>query len=390
MEFVVTNDTIVFGNQGTGIYISKDGLLNKKIVVELIEFYNPYEIIFRKLTTTSNNSTLLTGGMIDLKITSNGKPIDIKNNKIKLMFPVENKRLSFPRLFYGIENKNKQINWEVDSNSILKYKLKTIGYLKGGFEIILGVGKNTQRTKRDKDFPITSYFADLAFSNNENVLIEKSLIKELVINFKINTDNSIKSISITQSINDIIDNKIIKHFEKFLKDSASVINWGYVREIKNVMSFSFWGKSPNEDFNKQFDFKYKQFDKLSINNIKQAELNYYIFNANKLGLINCDFFDGNKNKKINLYVRQPRSNKLNLMLVFNNAKSYLRPKYENGLYVFENIPKNIKTTLIALKYEHDEALFAKKTLRLKNKTINKLEYADITLGEIKDILNNLN
>jgi hypothetical protein len=119
----------VKGNEGTcieinpNILIYEDGNISKEQVkIELIEYYSASDLILNSLTThSSKNNLLQTSGMIDLKVTSNGKRLKIKENKkYKISFPFNGKPLLGMHLYKGDFEKNVMIwnDTNVKTNSL--------------------------------------------------------------------------------------------------------------------------------------------------------------------------------------------------------------------------------------------------------------------------------
>lgn len=100
-KYTFRSDSLIkiTGTQGTIIEILPNSLEDEScksptgdIVVQLNEYYTPSSMIYRNLTTQTENNLLETGGMIDLKVTSDGKPLRLKKGKsYKVGFPMQTK-----------------------------------------------------------------------------------------------------------------------------------------------------------------------------------------------------------------------------------------------------------------------------------------------------------
>lgn len=109
------------------------------IQVELKEFYRPEDILLADLHTMDGEQILETGGMLNLKITANDKPLILRKDKsINIQLPTKNaKATAGMNLYLGTELANGAVDWkrklpEQDSNSLeMKsyIKLKKIAIL---------------------------------------------------------------------------------------------------------------------------------------------------------------------------------------------------------------------------------------------------------------------
>lgn len=116
----ISKDTTVLCGKGTILGIKVNSLIiadtqqkvTGKIKIEVQEYYELPEMIFANLSTSSNTDLLETGGMIHLKITSEGKECILDKDKtIEVGFP---KKRMGPQmdLFFGNKNDN-SVNWKL-------------------------------------------------------------------------------------------------------------------------------------------------------------------------------------------------------------------------------------------------------------------------------------
>lgn len=87
----------------------------KEVDIELEEYFEVDDILLAGLTTTSNNKTLETGGMIYIMAYCNKEKVELRNNKkIKIIW---NKEISNKKYkgFLGTRE-SKIINWELNGN----------------------------------------------------------------------------------------------------------------------------------------------------------------------------------------------------------------------------------------------------------------------------------
>ena len=117
-------DTVLYGIQGTRIYITANSLEfengntpTKKITISLKEVYTIAETILNNLSTTSNEQLLETSGMIKLMASSDNKNLNLKpNSSIKLQFK-KIVNTPFMRTYTGKKEALK-MNWVLDQDNI--------------------------------------------------------------------------------------------------------------------------------------------------------------------------------------------------------------------------------------------------------------------------------
>jgi len=103
-EFVLKNDTLISGKEGTKIWITKDlfeNYINRKITFELKEFYSKEDMILNGLSTVTNKDELLeSSGMFYINFKEGDKQLKIKNGKsYKVETP--NKPLADSNIYYN-------------------------------------------------------------------------------------------------------------------------------------------------------------------------------------------------------------------------------------------------------------------------------------------------
>lgn len=113
-EFILKEDTLFVGKEGTKIFIPKDlfeNYTNGKITFELKEFYTKEDIILNGLSTiTDKDEVLESSGMFYVNFKEDGKQLNIKEGK-NYNVEIANKPLLDSNIYYN------------DNDSIFKWKL---------------------------------------------------------------------------------------------------------------------------------------------------------------------------------------------------------------------------------------------------------------------------
>jgi hypothetical protein len=137
---------------------------------------------------------------------------------------------------------------------------------------------------------------------------------------------------------------------------------------------------------KSFDTKYATYENKPIKNLDDAELNYYIFSVSKLGWINCDRFIEFE-EKVDLIVEALEGTKLKM--IFQEFNGILKPILKDGKFIFRNVPVGQSATLVGIDNSGDGLLAAFKSINVEDKPIDNLQFTEITLGQLKEKLNDL-
>ncbi len=136
IEFILKNDTLISGKEGTKIWITKDlfeNYTNGKITFELKEFYSKEDMILNGLSTVTNKDELLeSSGMFYFNFKEEGKQLKIKRGK-SYEVTIPNKPLEESNIYY---NDNDSIfKWELSNNKLyteISDILKNLEYFKSG------------------------------------------------------------------------------------------------------------------------------------------------------------------------------------------------------------------------------------------------------------------
>lgn len=110
-------DTLLTGLDGTVLFIPAGTFAtNDEVQLTMTEYYSYTDIITHQLSTCSNGAPLVTGGMIHLTATANGKEVNILPSKaIRWFVPDTAASLSQMQLFNGV-TKNNQARLELVSD----------------------------------------------------------------------------------------------------------------------------------------------------------------------------------------------------------------------------------------------------------------------------------
>lgn len=400
-------DTLIIGSEGTTIFFEKgsfvqlDGTMpSGKIKIALKECLKFSDMIRENLTTSSNGQPLETRGMINISAFSDDKELQIKNGKKYIIhFPKDSTDIKKQMcLFYG-KRDSSQINWELDKETLLRPTafLSTYGHTGWPFNDTTKIGLFF-KGKRDKS--IEDFFYE-KFDNAKLKDTSKFLGKYFGVDFIVTKQGKIINIKVEEEIYDKAFNKIPSktipdpYFYEFIKSLPELEPYyTYGNEIIDSKCFILisTGLFPpdyrkNESYNRLFNQKYSVFKNKKIQTMNDAELNYFVFSATKLGWINCDFFWKNDADKIDYLVKIDPTSKPNVKLIFTASKSIMGGHIEGENYVFNNVPIDASVKIVSIKFDKNKPL-----LSIAHSKTSKAQYKSLTYKEfaITDLENELN
>jgi hypothetical protein len=137
------------------------------------------------------------------------------------------------------------------------------------------------------------------------------------------------------------------------------------------------------------DFEAKIND-TNINKVKTADIRQYVFSTSKLGWINCDRFYNSPKPMTDFYVDCGNYTELDIKLVFHSFKAILDNYASKSTSKFENIPNDEVVTVVVVKKLNNETLISLTESNTNLKSINNLAFEKVTMGKLKQKLEQLN
>ena len=394
-----SKDTIITGSKGTLLYFPRhaftfqDGSEPKgSISIVLNECLTPSNMIRENLSTMAGSQLLETRGMVNIKAFANGKELNLKKGKTFIIhFPKDtSEKDKTMAIFYGNIGKNENINWQIDTQSILKPTIIING---SGESWTCDINSNEDFFRlRDDTKSIDEYIKD-SFDISKLTLGNKLINKNYLFSFTKGINGDLKNKKIIEINypnldpvkNPEIDPYVIKYFKnfpplnpKFCRDK-NVETEGYIE-----IGFAYRPDYKNNiKYNQLFNRKYAVFKNSNIKMMNDAELNYYIFSCSKLGWINCDYFWDTKDERINYIVKIDPNERSDVKLVFKNAKSIMPGSIEGDKCIFHNVPINQEVKIVAIKYKGDQPLLSIAETKTSKTPFNNLQYKEFSLTELE-------
>ncbi|MCB0700353.1 MAG: hypothetical protein H6551_05400 [Chitinophagales bacterium] len=132
-----TKDNSFFGNSGTRYVIKANALVTPggapvtgNVQVQVREFLNRGDMIFSRMLPVSDGAPLVSGGEIDIQVTQNGTPLNLRpNTPLQVFVPQKGNADPDMQVFSGqpvTGDPQNQVNWRVDSPRVIVDSLQVV------------------------------------------------------------------------------------------------------------------------------------------------------------------------------------------------------------------------------------------------------------------------
>ena len=335
-EFILKNDTLISGKEGTKIWIPRDlfeNYSNGKITFELKEFYSKEDMILNGLSTVTDKDELLeSSGMFYINFKEDDKQLKIKNGKsYKVETP--NKPLADSNIYYN------------DNDSIFRWEL----------------GKSKLKV----------LYPDILRNHAFRISVGKDGIGGF---FKVTTLDSLK---IAQKIDSL---KIIEIINKELsKDEA-------LSELARI----FLSETDESDSDINNDKTLSEAEKsYKLKNRKQFHYNFseiYSFTDNKLGWINIDEVLEYEVEKNIILKNTKKYNDYSINLIYLNNKSLLNHNLNEFKTHSESVKIVGKIKVVIYANSGNKIMYDSFYIDKNSKSEFDLNFKETTLDKLKQEL----
>jgi hypothetical protein len=411
-------DTTLFGPQGTRIFIGagafqfEDGSpASDQIAIKLKEFYSKADILLADLSTVSGDRLLETAGMIHIDATSNGRQLVIRpNERIVVHFPKEEYGRGDMDLFYAdaTATDTSVSNWEVDTIDLVRTTLKlgSFGWWHPSAEDSTGYDF-TPVNYVDTGYywnPLDLYISSYPFTEQTKREVETTMNRNEYPKFdgwnnygvecemRITTQGLIKEPRVKTAVSRAAKTEIVEFLQNLPQLEPGKNKLGEVIERRGLLFIVGGNVIPlyrtDEEYVRSFESKYAQFETTPIRNMSDAEMNYYVFSVSKLGWINCDRFI-DEEETIDLLVDAPVEPQTKLKMAFGDIDGFLNASIVNGKYVFANVPKGRRVTIVGIKNDNGQFLTAFKDMTITEQPITDLKFVETTLVDLRERLESI-
>ena len=393
-------DNIIKGEKGTQVFIPANALKFKdgttpsgRVKIELKEFFSVSEFISNNLSTMSDSFLLETNGMLYIFASADGKELVIDNNKSYTIAFSKNDSTKNMELFYGDSSGTGNVNWQLASprtegfgfgydsllvdSALYDEKIKVCGW--------------TWMTSNEWGWKLNHPDSNLWNYVERNLKLPENLNKELCdldsyLTIKCYVNNGGKiyktrfndqtSLALSEAISNFFRN--IPPFD--MRKAKFYEGFEYGFDLCCHREFN------QEKYAQRFKQKYSQYQDKAIEKMDKGDLGIYIFQATKLGWINCDWFYEDQREKIDFIVNTS-SQDSKTFIVFDSINSIMSGNMVNGKFVFPNVPVNSKVKLIAINFENGKPGMAVQQSVISNTPVSISGFKNFTISELEKQLN---
>lgn len=352
-EIDANKDTIIIGKKGTKIQIEANSFKAKgKVKIEVAEFYELSDMLLANLSTKAGDEILETGGMLNIKAYDVDEEIALKQNKtIALAFPEKTEKEGM-QLFSGDHHTEDNINWTLEGDlSDLVIGSRPIEWTEGeDYDPTLRLKEIMQDSTFEvspelyelyKKYRKQKLIRDIGPSDDRKIIIRKPLLE--------------------------IENSPFK-----VLPGDSISRGGHII------------RRPSE-------FKQKRFRRPITDLLRRSgQDKYNVFEATKLGWINCDRFVKFNKTRVKYKLKIKGVKDADVKMVFKSVNSILPSKNYDDEYNFGRVPINENVILIAIKEVDGKLFLAIEEAETKPKPAIDFKFKEVTREELKSSLQKLN
>jgi len=431
--------TQIFGKDGTKLWLEPNTFVHKngkipteEIDLRLTECYSFGNMLLADLTTTSGDKILQTGGMLKIEAFADGQELVIAEGKnIQTAVPTREFDKDM-QLFYGEKHSDENDrleDWQLADNAISASLPANFGIRRDRDTPYMGPGRPAKPTAItytvDSTFmpkkpvkPAAKRFREVKFPDTMSVYTQKVKGGIFANKSKVAEERKAKIDKIMtryeKRLARLAYNKeayaksLVKYEKDILAYPAKLEEWKKEQKAKEAKFYNSenyksltiarekWyqkdlarykkaradhkllQKKRAEDFEKELEQK---------GNITADAMNYYFFQINQAGWINCDKFSGNMEREL-LVVNENRQTKESAVYaVFPSSNSIIRlNRNELGKINRQNFPRGEKVLVVGWQVENGQPMMAKAETVIGNKNFVNLNYRKVRLQELRETL----
>jgi hypothetical protein len=395
-EISPDSDTLLFGAQGTAIFIPSDAFYldssdrDKKITITLKEYYSMSDILMQDLSTESPGGLLETGGMIHIEAAVGDQKKSLQYGKELIVhFPkngstADDMQLFSEGSFDKVMGSHNSVVWEEEPRSE-GYETDSIVwwywrkdevdqehlYLVDGRHIYNWTGDTIKMTEEERDYV---------------------RLRDVNINCVVTKDGYVQNVRFEKDYDEARVQRLMEILKRIPRLKPYTVGG---EPIDNDCALRFAVKyvlpkyATNKEYLKTLEKKYPNFEKQSINDLTTVELNYFIFSSAKLGWLNVDRFVDDPAQKVNMTLTLDNPQDLMVKLIYKDYKSVIPADFNNNIYEFYGIPENKKFTLMVIRNEPGKISMSITEHTTKSGPITGVTFKDYTMEELKKELKKL-
>ena len=400
--------------EGTIISIPKNAFLEEKtkkqvsgnIELSITEYYKLSDLLLANLTTKSNDKILETGGMLYIEARKNGLKLKLRpQSRMNIIFNSSGKQNM--QLFKGEKDDSDEINWKLNAPEGTTSEVDDV------IDTLTGRIENTVLTLNSvEEVPIYPNCED--GSNEERKNCMETAIKKLVsrkydlsiaedlnlsgnhtirTSFEIDKEGNIGKIEARASHRKLAE-EAIRVIELLPKLKPGKLK-GEAVDVKYYFPIHIQLQGKTVDQSTSVTLKSDKgfiatFNKKSISDLNNSNIERYTLATSNLGWINCDRFVNSKKRKIKYKLKIKDSEGANVKMVFKSMSSILPSNKIDKNYSFGEIPIDEDVILFAIKKKDGKLFLGIKEVTTEMVSEIDLKFKEVSIKELKAELRILN
>ncbi|MCS3796247.1 hypothetical protein [Niastella sp. OAS944] len=348
-------------------FINKSGVAKGKVKIIVHEYYKYEDILAAKLSTTSNDKQLVTGGMLHISAEQDGKEVKIApQSAVAVSVPTDDYNTKM-MLFKGVEQPS-----ETDNT--------TLNWIPAGaFQELTFQGHNR-----------TVQVLNLQKVEPASVNYGKKTTAKFYVSSQIDIPKSALIAALKQRFGTYYDEIKLKKLRKkkaqeptSFDDRSSIID-----SVRIDLHKAFKMRLLPKNDSLYYALLLKQDSIEHEKRIKRQK--HYRFAITDLGWINCDFFSNNASPKINLTTDLGKGQDGHTcfsQLVFTKYRSVLQSYYVSGNKLrYERVPEGEAVVLVIVTVKDDTVWSCFRSLNITKSAVTDLVFEPTTPEQFKQKL----
>ena len=436
-----SRDTTLTCAEGTIINIPAYSFADKSrkrisgiVKFEVKEYYAVEDMLFASLNSVSDGNLLESGGMLYMKASQNDTQLDLMATKqVNVKMPTQEK-INDMQLFYG-EGHDHTLNWKQSKSKNKKGRKKTNNKkntTKKSKNIYYSIDRTTSYSKKNQSpvelehiktstrfatdvsdlqdtvvvtFKIDSkgriksyrtvlnkgesgasaaarvgYYKRYGLRSSYHFVNTNNRIspgKDHTVNYNLSRKNTFHGIPVTRHSLGISNENIRKIKKAFRRgDSTITVTMTEVYACINERSQA-----------KAVSDKIQKLEQGKNVKVSKSEIQYYVYDLNNLGWINCDrFYEVPQAEKTTYRIAGNNTKTDDVKIIFTDMKSIMQGINNKRAVEFENIPEQMDITVIGIRYNDSNSKYEFATSKTTTSdTDTDLRYFPVsTITEMKE------
>jgi hypothetical protein len=403
-QFVINNkrDTLITGEDGTALLIPANTFDSKdEVVISMKEFYSYEDIITNKLSTCSNGQQLITGGMIHIIATVNGKEVNIQPGKsIRWFVPDTTTAINQMQLFTGSTAQTNRLTESIDGEQLRNFFNRTGTDTIGRSESLETVNWIPQYQYFSTDYLATAvkvlYLPNEPFKTRQTRkgdigffhIADKPKISREELETELKEKYGYYKVKMRKPKKDNLFTRMFFGYRRLqlLESSAAV---GDSAWIKDDIAKMYRLKASDTITSVRRNINYTEFGynrKRTFANINLNDLaKRFSVDIRTLGWINCDRFINNGQPKIDYYVDlKDTATNYYTLLVFDKIRSMMTGYTNGNKIVFSNVPEGESAKVISVGIQNGKTVAAMEKVRISKTPLISLKFEDTSPTAFKE------